>query len=447
VTFSDFLRILWRHKLLVLVVTALSIGAAYAALRVVTPQYESSTTLLLTPKNLNGPAGPFIVTALANIMPQYAVAAELPATRSVARERLGQPLASTSISSFPQDGIMKITGRSPRPRLAQRSAEALTAALIQRVDAGEVGQPQLKLQDIGPAQLPTAPVYPRKKLTYLVALILGLGIGIGAALIRENLSTKISTAEELAEVAGVPVFAEVPEEIAVLRLRTADALVDDSRLTVVAEALRELRTNLVFAHSNARSIVVTSPDGSHGKTTVAFGLAATFARAGTRTLLVDCDLRRGRVAELLALPRAPGLMDVLLGDVPLGEAINHTSVGLLDVVTGGRRSGDPSELLTNEFAAVLSRLEEHYAAVVLDCPPVVPISDARVIARFADATLLVASAGAVRRRQIRAAIDRLALLGITPVAAVLNHSRSVHGSKYYLHHGDFDQQDARELRS
>jgi capsular exopolysaccharide synthesis family protein len=443
VTLIDFLRILWRRKLLILFVTAAVIGLAFGGLKTVKPEYESSTTLALSPKDANSIATITIFASFDPIVPIYADTAGSRTTRRLAQQALGdRKLASTSVTTFAGTPIFKITARSTQPVLARDSAQALTEALLGRVDSNEVGIPALRLAELDRAELPTTPVYPRKKLTYMVAALLGLGLGIGAALLRQNLSTKITTVDELAAVSGVPVYAEIPEEIAVLRLKTPDALVNDSRLAVVAEALRELRTNLVFAESNVRSVAVTSPDGSHGKTTVSFGLAATFARSGTKTLLVDCDLRRGRVAEMLDKPRSPGLMEVLLGDVPIGETIHHAS-GMLDIVTSGRRAGDPSELLTNEFPAVLSRLEEQYEAIVLDCPPVVPISDARVIARYADATLIVASAGAVRRRQIRAAVDRLELIAVRPTAVVLNHSRSVHGSKYYVQHGDYERDDPR----
>ena len=139
-----------------------------------------------------------------------------------------------------------------------------------------------------------------------VALLLGLGLGLGAALLRESLTTKVETADELATASGVPVFAEIPAETAILKMHSPEDLAINPRLRVVAEALRDLRTNLLFTDENIRSIVVTSPDGSHGKTTVAFALAATLARAGAKTMLVDADLRRGRVAELLEIPRTPG---------------------------------------------------------------------------------------------------------------------------------------------
>ena len=208
----------------------------------------------------------------------------------------------------------------------------------------------------------------------------------------------LGTARELAR--AIVSRALSPVEAVASSLARLDAT--EPRLRVVSEALRDLRTNLLFSDVNLRSLVITSPDGSHGKTTVAFGLAATLARAGTRTLLVDADLRRGRVAELLVLQRTPGLMDVLLGEVPLEEAVRHTNDGL-DVLVGGRRSADPVELLTNEFPSLLARLERDYEVVVIDCTPVMPISDARIVARYADATLLVAKAGVAVRRHVRTA--------------------------------------------
>ena len=185
--------------------------------------------------------------------------------------------------------------------------------------------------------LPTVPVFPRTKLTLFVAALLGLGLGLGVALLRENLTTKVESAEDLAEASGLPVFAEIPFESAVLKMHAPEDLSTHPRLRVVAEALRDLRTNLLFTDESIRSIVITSPDGSHGKTTVAFGLASTLARAGAKTLLVDADLRRGRVAEMLELPRSPGLMDVLLGEADLKQAIRPTRDDL-DVLVVGRRS-------------------------------------------------------------------------------------------------------------
>jgi capsular exopolysaccharide synthesis family protein len=209
-----------------------------------------------------------------------------------------------------------------------------------------------------------------------------------------------------------------------------EQLVDDPRLRAFSESLRDLRTNMLFSEGKVGSVVVTSPEGSHGKTTVAFGLAATLARAGSRTLLVDGDLRKGRVAELLHMSRDKGFHEVLRG-APLEDAIQRTSMDSLDVLTGGQRVDDPGELLTTEFSVLLPRLMRLYETVVIDTTPLVPVNDARIMASFADSTIIVANAASTRRRQVRTAVERLALISIAPTAVVLNGSRSKRGPGYY----------------
>jgi tyrosine-protein kinase len=430
VALNDLLRVLWQRKWLILAIAAAVIGAAFVATKLVTKQYESTATLGVTPKSA-GPEALTLFAILDQVVPFYAEAADSRTTLDAARGRLGQPLGDISIETFKGTGLMKIKARSPVPRVAQLSAQTVAHVLVRRVNQGQVGTNSYKLDVLDRASLPTSPIFPRTRLTLLVAALLGLGLGIAAALLRENLATKVETAEDLAVASGLPVFAEIPAETAVLKLHSTEELATQPRLHVVAEALRDLRTNLLFTDDSIRSVVITSPDGSHGKTTLAFGLAATLSRAGARTILIDCDLRRGRVAEMLQLPRTPGLMDVLIGEAPLESVIRATEDGP-DVLVGGRRAADPGELLTQEFPAVLTELERDYDAVIIDATPVIPISDARILARYADATVLVARAGTASRRQVRQAVERLALISVRATAAVLNHSSEVSRSSYYV---------------
>lgn len=440
-TFNDLLRVFWQRKLLIVVVTLLVVVPAYAATRYVKKEYESTATLSLTPAKQGNEL--FLFSILDNVVPIYADAATSRTTLDQARTILGAPLADISVETFKGTGIIKIKARSTSRLRAQQSAAAATQALLDRSGAGELPSTSLKLTEIDAPALPTSPVFPRTRLTLFIAALLGLGLGLAAAVLRESLTTKIETSEELAAVTGIPVYAEIPSESAINKLRSPADL-GSSRLRVVAEALRDLRTNLLFADDSVRSVVVTSPDGSHGKTTVAFGLAATLARAGTHTLLVDADLRRGRIAELLDLQRAPGLVEVLRGMVPLEEAVQPTADGLF-VLTGGSRVNDPGQLLTTELPGLLSQLEHEYAAIVIDSTPVIPISDARIVARYADATLLVARSGSALRRHVRAAVERLELISVRPTAAVLNYSSGVRGSSYYVQHSGEDE--ARDVRA
>ena len=430
-TFNDLLRVFWRRKLLIILVTAAVVIPSYIGTQLVSPQYESTATLALTPHG-TGANSVLYLSTLDQIVPVYADSATAGSTLRRAQGILGHPLCPVSVEAFKGTGILKVKGRCTDPRRAQLTAAAVSRALIERTHdkANPLGLAGLDLNVINTPELPTVQVFPRTKLTILAALLLGLALGCAAAVLRESLTMKIESAEDLARVAGVPVFAELPSETAVLGMHSAEDLAEHPRLRIVAEAMRDLRTNLLFTDDSIRSIVITSPDGSHGKTTVAFSFAATLARSGTRTILVDADLRRGRIAELLEVERSPGLMDVLLGEAPLENAVRHTEG--LDVLPSGRRSADPGELLTSEFPALLSRLEHEYEAVIVDSTPVIPISDARIVARHADATLLVARAGFALRRQVRQAVERLGLISVTPTAAILNYSVAVRRSSYYV---------------
>jgi capsular exopolysaccharide synthesis family protein len=429
VAFNDLLRVFWQRKLLIVVVMVLVIVPAYVATRVVSPQYESTATLNVGPAKSSNDVSLFLI--LDQVVPVYAAAATTQSTLDQARQLAGGSLCDINIETFKGTGIFKIKSRCTSRSRAQQSAAAVESVLLTRAGNGDIGLPSLKLTELSPAALPGSPVFPRTGLTLLVAALLGLGLGLAAAVLRETLTTKVESAGDLAEVAGVPVYAEIPAESAVLKMHSPEDLARMPRLRIVAEAFRDLRTNLLFNDEGIRSVLITSPDGSHGKTTVAFGLAATLARAGTKTILVDADLRRGRVAELLELPRSPGLMDVLLDETEFEDAARVSDDGL-HVLVGGRRAADPGELLTSAFPTLLARLEREYEAVIIDSTPVIPISDARIVARYADATLIVARAGFALRRQVRAAVERLGLINVQPTAGVLNYSTAVRASSYYV---------------
>lgn len=424
--FNDLLRVFWQRKLLILIVMVAVVVPSWVGTKLVKPEYESTATLTVSPAKND--ISLFLI--LDQVVPVYADAATTRSTLNQAEQLAGGPLCGINVQTFKGTGIMKIRSRCTSRFRAQQSAAAVASALLARTKSGVVGIPSMKLTEIDPPAYPGSPVFPRTKLTLLVAALLGLGLGLAAAVLRESLTTKIETAEDLAATAGVPVYAEIPPERAVLKMRSPEDLANP-RLQIVAEALRDLRTNLLFTDEGIRSVLISSPDGSHGKTTVAFGLAATLSRSGTRTLLVDADLRRGRIGELLELPRSPGLMDVLLGEAELEDAIRVTK-DELNVLVSGRRSADPGELLTSAFPQLLARLERDYEAVIIDSTPVIPISDARIVARYADATILVARAGYALRRHVRAAVERLALISVTPTASVLNYSAAVRGSSYYV---------------
>jgi len=426
--FRELVETLWRRKLTVAAILVLSLVVAFASLQLVTPEYESRSTVVLQPRN---EVDFSFFYALNSIVPIYANAAQTSTSYVMAQEKLGgRAPAAISVETFRDTPIIRVKARDPDKVLARDSAQAFTDALLEQVRAGRIGVPSLRLSQIDRPQLARAAVYPRTRLTIAVAALLGLAFGIGLALLREALTTRVDTPESLAHLVGAPSFAEIPSEVAVGRLRAPGDLAKDPRLRAVSEGLRDLRTNLLFANDDLRTVVVTSPEGSHGKTTISVGLATTFARAGTRTVIVDGDLRKGRVAELLRARRSPGLLEALKG-TPVGECVQTTALETLDLLPGGALEADPSELLLAEFPSVLHELKQLYEVIVIDTTPLVPVNDARIISSSADAVIVVASAGSVTRRQVRSAVERLKLVSVTPTASVLNNSRAAGKKGYY----------------
>jgi capsular exopolysaccharide synthesis family protein len=425
---NDFLKVLWHRKWMIVGALIAAIALAFGALRIITPEYRSSSTMSLSPKQLGNEL--LFFQTLDPVLSIYATAARTKSTRAAAEELIGRPLADISVRTYQSTPIFKIDAQSGDPVLARDSATAVSNALLARARSGQVGVQGLELKMIDRPEVPTAAIYPNRKLTYGIAVLLGLGFGITVAFLWENLGRRVRTRADLADAAGVPVFAEIPLTPRIRKVRSLGTFLMDPELRTVSEALRDLRTNLVFADEGTRSIVITSPEGRHGKTTVAAGLAVTIARSGARTILVDADLHRSRVAEMLGVEPAPGLREVLEGD-PLDKNVRTTRLEHLDLLTAGRPASDPTELLASRFRVTLEALKEQYDAVVIDAPPIAPVNDARVIASLAQTTLVVCAAGRATHRSVRDAVERLKLVSVTPTAGVLNMSRSRQSRAYY----------------
>jgi tyrosine-protein kinase len=441
---NEILSVLWHQKLVVIATVAVFIGAAIGVLQLVAPEYESTSTLALSPRSQDLNNLVFFQT-IDSIIPIYGEAAVTDETKNIARTRLNGKLAHISVRTFSGAPILKIVARGENKTLVRDSAEAVTTALEQRIKGGGVGVAALRLEQIETPAYPTSPVFPRRNLTIAVAGLIGLAFGIALAFLRESLSNKVRTREDLAAATGVPVYAEVPLEGALGRRVSPSPLGSFSELHGVTEALRDLRTNLLFPSGKVSSVTITSPEGRHGKTTIALGLAVTMARAGARTLLVDADLRRGRLADLLDLARLPGLHEALDG-ARIDGVIRTTSLRELQVMTSGRLVADPGELLAARFPDLLRDLEREYDTVVVDTTPLVSVGDARVVASVASATVIVASSGATSQGAIRDAVERLALIAVTPTGAVLNKSRSRQARGYYGRPSKDDSEDVAAER-
>ncbi|WP_062345734.1 polysaccharide biosynthesis tyrosine autokinase [Herbidospora yilanensis] len=259
---------------------------------------------------------------------------------------------------------------------------------------------------------PADPVSPRPPVNVAAGILLGLVFAYGLLMLRSRLDTTISDGDDLAAAAGAPTLGVVGRD------RRRPLVVTGAR----AEAFRALRTNLRFVgvDGGPRSLLVTSCGTGEGKSTLAINLAVAVAQTGRRVALVDADLRRPSLAGYLGLDtRSMGLTDVLAGSARVPEALQRRHD--LDVLPSGRVPADPGELAGSPgMHRVLSELATDHDLVVVDAPPLLPVTDACLLATACDGVLLVARAGRTRRESLAQAVARLTRVDARLVGGVLN---------------------------
>jgi succinoglycan biosynthesis transport protein ExoP len=242
------------------------------------------------------------------------------------------------------------------------------------------------------------------------------------ALLRENLRRTVESVDELSSIAGAPVLGEFYRDRAAEEIHSPTDLVTSGVFRSLSESARILRTNLKLESDRLHTIAVTSPEGHHGKSTIAFSLASMLARSGVPTLLIDADVEEHRLTTMFGIEGRAGLTDIL-GGARITEVVAGTDLNKLHILGAGRPTAAASDLLERAFPALPSVVSEYYRAVVVDCPSLLPSNDARVIAASSSHTLLVVRDGGVTRRTMRAATSRLSILSIPLTAVVLNHAR------------------------
>lgn len=272
---------------------------------------------------------------------------------------------------------------------------------------------------LSPAWAPDTPVNRNIPLNLAIGLVFGLFLGAVLAFVRDYFDDSVKTKEMAERVTGVATLGLIP------KIEGQDDLVTATHPTApAAEAFRMLRTSVKFlgVERQVRVVQVTSPSPGEGKTMVAVNLAVAFAQAGDRVVIVGGDLRRPRMEEVLEVPLTPGLTAVLIGDVTLPQAIQSApAVPNLSVLPAGQPPPNPSELLSGERARrLIDVLGQTYDVVVVDSPPVLPVSDALVLARMADTTLLVTSANKTSKRSLTRAVELLRQMDAPLMGTVMN---------------------------
>ncbi|GAA4854164.1 GumC family protein [Luteimonas vadosa] len=309
-----------------------------------------------------------------------------------------------------KDDVLDLANRSIRYNILQREVmtnQTLYEGLLQRYKeigvAGGIGANNISVVDR--AEVPGGPVRPSPARNLAIALMLGLGLGILAALGINYMDRRIHSVEALHKLTGLPNLGVVPELPAGMNPRQASG---DPR-SAFSESYRSVRTALQFAtpHGLPTSLLVSSPSAGEGKTTSAAELAHNIALLGRRVVLVDADLRSPSLHQIFGTTNGIGLSNVLAGAASLDDALQAGGEANLSLITSGPLPPNPPELLGGDgFEQLMGELSRRFDVVILDGPPVLGLADAPLLASRVEATLLVLSAGRSRKDEIRSALHR-----------------------------------------
>jgi capsular exopolysaccharide synthesis family protein len=285
------------------------------------------------------------------------------------------------------------------------------------------------------AAVPGAPFEPNLRRNVIVALGIGLLLGVALAFVREQLDDTVTSRSDLEAVTGgLPVLGIVPRPEQRRGREPVGLAAAEDPSSPMAEAYRTLRTAVQFlsVDRSLQTLLVTSPAVGDGKTTTVANLAVSVARADRKCAVLAGDLRRPRIHEVFGLAPQPGVTTVLLGESDVETALQPVpGEEGLSLLAAGEVPPNPSELLSSDAAAkIIAGLADTHELVLIDSPPVLPVTDALILAQQVDGVILVADARRTELADLSEAWQRLTQVGAPLVGTVLNNAEVTAQSSY-----------------
>jgi capsular exopolysaccharide synthesis family protein len=424
------LRALRRSWWVVVLVTLIGTGIGVFITVQTPPSYASTVTFFVktptssTDSALSGDAfGQKRVNTYVQMMSSDRLAAEVASAAQVDLTP-AQVVSRISARGDLNTVLLTATVTDSSPERSLALATALSTVFVKYVTDLETppdaDAPTVYLTVTAGPTLNPVSISPQPLLNIGLGALAGLVLGLGLAILRDILDTSIRSSEALRSVSQVPVLGVIAMDGS---SKKTPLLVDRNPRSPRAEAFRQIRTNLQFVNvdSPLRVLVVTSPSEKEGKSSTAANLALTIAETGRKVLLIEGDLRRPQVAEYLGLEGSVGLTNVLAGQVDIREVLQPWGNGSLTVLPSGSIPANPSELLgSHSMKRLLESLKKSFDIIIIDTPPLLPVTDAAVTAVFADGAVVIVRHGKTTRHQLTTALRALDTVGAKILGTVLN---------------------------
>lgn len=439
------LTVLLGRKWLILAITLLAAGAAYAVSTQLDAVYSTEAKLLVAPPAENESfdsvqAGQAVARSYVEIIDSPNIAEDV-ATKIGGGVDAGEVAATTSFESIPETQLLSITAEAGTPEGAREIADTYAEVFTDYSQEELRATTKADVDLADPAPLPTSQTRPRPVLYAGVAGILGLATALALAFAMSRVDRRLRTADEVEHRFGLPLLARVP-----LRRRSKGST------SAFAEAHQLLRTNLEFARGKdaLESVAVVSEKAGEGKTTTVANLAVAVAETGRRVVAVEADFRRPALqAALMEKGTAalqPGLSNYLAGAAQLDDVVHHTGHAGLSIVPSGPLPPTPSALLeSNRGYDLIRNLKQFADVIVIDCPPLSVGADASVVSTWVDGVMLVVDLRSSTDHSVRNALRQLEAIQASVAGILINRDRGMDTATYRYYRASAEYEPLRPM--
>ncbi|MBQ3296583.1 polysaccharide biosynthesis tyrosine autokinase [Candidatus Saccharibacteria bacterium] len=442
INIKDFFSYLKHYILAFVIVIALAVGgvAVYDSM-IKEPIYQSNTTVVIAKSDvtLEGSSAATLndINASQKLATTYSEIAKSELVLNQVIENLGLHATvkelnkSLTVKPLDDTSILSITVKDPNARLS-----ATIANEVAKVFAEEV-KTIYKVENVTQLSVAVAPEVPANN-TLTRDLILAVVIAVvgvaGFAFIRFYLDDTVKHSDDVEKMIGLPITAQILKSDIKSKRAENELIVAKTPKAIVSENIKSLRTNLQFTavDKKVKTILVTSTNAGEGKSFISSNLAISFAQADKKVLLIDCDLRKGRLHKLFGLTNTSGLSNLLASDQrSFGKYVHATKIKNLDVMTCGTYPPNPSELLASKKNKHLVKsLRDFYDVIIFDGAPVGGLADSVILASLMDETLIIVKDANTSKNDLATAKDSLEKVGAN-IAGVVFNMVNRRSSKYY----------------
>ncbi|MET0990536.1 MAG: polysaccharide biosynthesis tyrosine autokinase [Glaciihabitans sp.] len=427
----DYIRILRKSWILILLIAlaGVSVGAAYSIVQ--TQLYSSASKVFVSTSSSQNAAD--LVQGNSFTVQRVKTYSDLATTPIVLLPVVAKLNLNTTADSLARKvevsaeldtTIITIAVTDPDPvasaEIANSIAQSLSEA-VQKIETPDIAgaTSPVMLTMIQEAQVPTLPDSPKVALNIALGALLGLAGGIAAAVLREVLDNRVRSERDVEMITSAPIIGAIAFDP---KAQQRPLIVHADPRSPRAESFRTLRTNLSFLEIGARgrTFVITSSVQSEGKSTTGANLAISLADSGARVLLVDADLRRPKIGEYMGIEGGVGLTDVLIGRAELLDVVQPWGKSKLFVLPAGKIPPNPSELLGSKaMSDLIALFEREFDAVIFDAPPLLPVTDAAILAKGLGGAIVVVAAGRTHKNQLLGAVTALEKVGAAISGVIL----------------------------